>query len=182
MGMLAIGISIMGSEYRHHTAVPTFLVTPKRSAVVAAKFVTGVAVGALLGAAAFGLAAASATVALSSKGVHHFAGDTAQMWIGAAVATAIYGALGVALGAIARNMVLAIVAALVWVQVVEVAFLAATFPTVGKWMPTGANLALTRTATNPEELLRPLVAVPVLVAWAIAPGVAARIVVVQRDV
>ena len=58
LAMLAIGIITMAGEYRHGTIAPTFLVTPKRHRVVAAKVITVGGTGAVVGAAAFLLALA----------------------------------------------------------------------------------------------------------------------------
>jgi hypothetical protein len=172
----------MAGEYRHSTSVPTFLVTPRRREVVIAKLVTATAVGAVLGALAFGAALATAIPALGWHGVHHLAGDTAQMWLGAALATGLFGALGVAVGALTRSTVIAIVGTIVWVQFVEEALLASALPAVGKWLPTGANIAITRTATHPARLLAPGLATVVLLAWAaVITGTAGRFVV-RRDV
>jgi hypothetical protein len=181
MAMLATGIALMAGEHRHNTAVPTFLVTPRRRDVVIAKLLTGSGIGLLLGAASFGLSLGAAVISFHTKHLDHLAGDTAQMWVGAAVATGAYASLGIALGALTRNVVAAILAALVWVQLVEQAFLASVFPTIGKWMPTGANLAITHTAENPDKLLSPVVAVGVLIGWTTVLSIAACHFVVRRD-
>jgi ABC-2 type transport system permease protein len=182
MVMLAVGIAMAAGEYRHNTSIATFLVSPRRREVVRAKLVTAVGLGAVFGAVAFGLTLAAAVPALGEKGVHHLAGDTGQMFLGAAVATALYGALGVALGFITRSVVASIVAALLFVQLVEQAFLDSAFPALGRWLPTGANLAITHTASDPHTLLAPMAAIAVLLAWTALLTVAATRLVVRRDV
>ena len=112
--MLGVGIATMAGEFRHGTCVPTFLITPRRREVVVAKLITVTGLGAIVGAISFGLALAVAVPALGHKGIHHLAGDTPQIWLGATVATALFGALGVALGAITRNTVIAIIGAIGW--------------------------------------------------------------------
>src|SRR3954451_18142842 len=90
--------------------------------------------------------------------------------------------LGVAIGAISSSSVNAIIATLVWVQFIEEAFLASVVPSVGRWLPTGANLSITHTSNNPHQLLVPVVAAAVLVAWtAVLAAIASRYVT-QRDV
>jgi ABC-type transport system involved in multi-copper enzyme maturation permease subunit len=182
MVMLAVGIGAMAGEYRHGTVVPTFLVTPRRERVVLAKLATVVLIGAVLSAVAFGLALAGAIPALSAHGIHHLAGDTAQMWLGAIVTGALFGALGVAIGAVTRSTVVAIIGTLVWVQLVEQAFLASVVPSIGRWLPTGANLAITHTSENPHDLLTPVLAVAVLLAWTAVLATGALRFVVERDV
>jgi ABC-2 type transport system permease protein len=182
MVMLAIGIAMAANEYRHNTSIPTFLVTPRRRDVVTAKLVTATAIGAVFGGVAFGCTVAAAVPTFASKGVNHLAGDSAQMLLGAVVATALYGALGVALGSMTRSVVGAMVAALIWVQLVEQAFLDSVFPQLGRWLPTGANLAITHTASGPHALLAPLTASVVLVAWTAALAAGAHRIAVRRDV
>lgn len=59
--------------------------------------------------------------------------------------------VGLGLGALVRNQVAAIIAAVVWVQLVEGI---ATVPRVGQWLPAGAVRAITRStsAFGPGEL------------------------------
>jgi hypothetical protein len=172
----------MAGEYRHGTVLPTFLVTPRRGQVVVAKLLTVAVTGAVLSAVAFGLALAAAIPTLSAHGIHHLAGDTAQMWLGAIVTGALFGALGVAIGAITRSTVVAIIATVVWVQFVEEAFLASVLPSVGRWLPTGANLSITHTSNDPHQLLVPVAAAATLVAWTAVLAVGAARFVIQRDV
>ncbi len=174
MVMLACGISVMAGEFRHGTSTPTFLITPRRSTVVVAKLVTVFGIGAVVGAVTFGFALATAVPALSHEGVHHLAGDTAQMWFGAALGTAMYGAIGVALGAITRNTVVAIIGAVTWVYFIEAGLLVAAVPSIGKWLPTGAGIALTHTG-NGQDLLAPAVAAALLAVWMVMfSGLAVR--------
>ncbi len=149
--------------------------------MVVAKLITISGVGAVVGATSFGLALAVAVPALSHKGIHHLAGDTPQMWIGATVATALFGALGVALGAITRNMVIAIIGAIGWTYLIEGVILTQALPSASKWLPAGTNMAITHTGGG-SGLLQPWVALTVLIAWVAAfTGVATRFIV-RRDI
>ncbi len=180
--MLAVGIAATAGEYRHSTSIPTFLVTPRRRDVVIAKLLTITMVGGLLGAITFGLSVAVAVPALSSQGVHHLAGDLPQMWIGCAVVSAVYGALGTAIGALTRSTVVAMIAAFTWVYFIEAAFLDTVWPSLGKWLPTGANMAITHTTEHPGQLLSPAAAVGVLVGWTAVVTLTALCLATRRDV
>jgi ABC-type transport system involved in multi-copper enzyme maturation permease subunit len=182
MVMLAMGIAATAGEYRHSTSIPTFLITPRRRDVIIAKVLTIGMVGGALGAITFGLSLAAAVPALSSKGVHHLAGDTAQMWIGCTVVSAAYGALGTAIGALARSTMAAMVAAFTWAYFVEATFLDTVFPSLGKWLPTGANIAVTHTTEHPGDLLNPPVAAAVLALWTAALTLTALRVATRREV
>lgn len=182
MVMLASGIAIAASEYRHGTSIPTYLTTPRRPDVILAKLLAATAIGSLLGGIAFGFAVAVAVPMFAARGVHHLAGDTTQMFVGAVLVTALYGALGVALGAMTRSVVGAMVAALIWVQIFEQAFLDSVLPQLGRWLPTGANLAISHTGSDPHVLLAPAAAALVLVGWTAVLSIAAIRLTVHRDV
>ena len=179
--LLGVGIASMAGEFRHGTSVPTFLISPRRRDVVVAKLVTITGLGAAVGAISFGLALAVSVPALGHKGIHHLAGDTPQMWIGATVATALFGALGVALGSITRNMVIAIVGAIGWTYLIEGLILTQAVPSASKWLPVGANMAITHTSDG-AGLLQPWVALIVLISWVVAFSVVATRFVVRRDI
>ena len=72
--------------------------------------------------------------------------------------------LGVAVGALTRNSVAAIIAGLVWIQVVEVGILENAFPALAKWLPTGAAQGLT--SVDSSQFLPQATAAAVLVSWA----------------
>ena len=181
MVMLGVGIAAMAGEYRHNTSIPTFLITPRRRDVIVAKLITITGVGAIVGGISFAIALAAAVPALGSQGVHHLAGDTGQMFVGAMLASALYGALGVAIGALTRSTVTAIIAAVVWVQLVEASLLPAILPAVAKWLPTGANMAITHTAGPNAQLLAPALAMTVLLAWTAVLSITAARFTIRRD-
>jgi len=89
------------------------------------------------------------------------------MWWGAVLASGCFGMLGVALGAAARHTVGAIIGAIIWVQVIEVAVLQPSVPSLAKWLPAGAGVALTSSGKETASLLSPGAAALVLIAWAV---------------
>jgi len=179
---LAVGIVMVAGEYRHRTVMSTYLGEPRRGRVAIAKLMTAGGLGAVTGAGAFGLALAIAMPMLSAKGVHHLPVDVGRMWLGATVASCCFGMLGVALGSITRHTVGAIVGALIWVQVIEVAVLQPSAPSLAKWLPTGAGVALTSSGKDVAHLLSPAPAALVLVAWAAALTFVAARVSLNREV
>lgn len=182
MVALAVGIVMLAGEYRHRTIVASFLAEPRRGRVIAAKLITAGVYGAVTGAVAFGLATAIALPMYAAKGIHHVHVDIPRLWLGAILASACYGMLGVALGAVARNTVGAIVGAVVWVQLIEVGILQQAAPSVAKWLPTGAAVAITSGGKDAAHLLAPGVAAVVLVAWAALLSVASARLTVNREV
>lgn len=182
MVALAIGVVMVAGEYRHRTIVGGYLGEPRRHRVITAKLVTAGGLGALIGAVAFGLALAVAVPMYASKGVHHLPVDVVRLWWGAALASACFGMLGVALGSLARNTVGAIVGAIIWVQAIEVGVLQPAAPSLAKWLPTGAGVAVTSAGKEAATLLAPVPAALVLVAWAGAITLLAAKVSLRREV
>ena len=178
--MLILGVMISAGEDRHRTSLSTYLAEPRRGRVLVAKLFTSALVGALGGAALFGLDLAIALPVYAAKGVHHLPVDVVSLWTGTTLLTACFGLLGVALGALTRNTVAAIIGALVWAGVIELAVLQPLFPSAAKWLPTGAAISLT-VATDHSALLPPAVAALVLVGWAAAVSVLASRVTLGRE-
>jgi ABC-2 type transport system permease protein len=179
--MLLFGIMIAAGEYRHGTVADTFLTTPRRHRVVLAKLAVSAAVGLGMGliTAVAGLATANA--------LFHVGGDTFPMgdrevWLilaGTLAYTTLFAVLGVALGTLIRNQVLAVAVALGWIGVVE-HILISLAPAVGRWLPAMAGQAIVRTPI--EDALPPLGGLAVLTVYAVAVGVAGLRFAVTRDV
>lgn len=181
IAMLVLGILVVGGEYRHRTIMGAYLAEPRRGRVLAAKMITVGGIGAALGAVLFALAAAVAVPLYAAKGVHHLPVNLLAMGLGATLASAIYGLLGVAVGALARNTVGAIVGGIVWVQAIEVGLLQSAVPSLAKWLPTGAGVAVTAAKGAAPTLLSPAVGAVVLVAWAVAIAVVAARFSIRRE-
>ena len=180
--MLVIGIMIGAAEHRHRTVVGTYLGEPRRARVLLAQLATGALVGAVGGAFVFGTTYAAAVVLYAARGVHTLPVDVAALGMGTVLITACYGLLGVALGALTRNMIAAIVTGLVWVTVIEVALLQPLVPSLAKWLPTGAAVALTTVRSPGDHLLPPGPAALLLILWAAGLAAVALGTSVRREV
>ena len=76
--------------------------------------------------------------------------------------------IGVALGALTRNTIGAIVAAIAWALFVEQVILAALVPGIEKWLPTGAAIGLTNApGPGPGHPLSPATAGLALAGYAV---------------
>ena len=151
---LILGIIGMTQEFRHRTATPTFLTTPKRGRVVVAKLVAYA-----LAAVPFALAAVAVTVAVvvvyaGARGAApSLSGENAEVLLSAGLAIVVYAVIGVGLGALLRNQVGAIVGALVYLYVVEPLLSAfSATAAVYKWLPGGALEAMTTTFRGPQAI------------------------------
>jgi ABC-2 type transport system permease protein len=178
--VLVVGIIISAGEYRYGTADDTFLTTPRRHQVLAAKLAVGsglgLAVGVVTSLASIGIAA----VLYSTEGAT-FPLDDAEVWLtlaGTLVYTALFAMLGVALGSLVRNQVLAVTGALAWFAVVEHA-LVNLAPDVGRWLPAAAGQAIIRTPL--DGLLSPLAGTALLATYAVAIALSGIRVAATRD-
>jgi ABC-type transport system involved in multi-copper enzyme maturation permease subunit len=180
---LILGILLVTTEVRHGTITQTFLVTPDRARVVGAKVVAMALVGAGLGAAASVLTVVVALPILAAKNVNVplLGADVGPVLAAVVVSTTLFAIIGVGVGALIRNQVAAIVAALVWELVLE-AILVGLVPSVGKWLPGGAGRALARETVSGGSLLPAWAGGALLLAYGLAFAAIGTRFVVRRDI
>lgn len=142
---LILGVLGMSGEFRHGTATPTFLVTPQRGRVVAAKVVAYALAGVTLAAASAVVALGIGLPWLRSKGVEVaiFDADVGSRLLGLAATSALHAVLGIGLAALVRNQVVAVAAGLLWMRVEDMLPAVVHRPGLGRWLPEGAASALT---------------------------------------
>lgn len=147
LAALVLGVLGMAGELRHGTATSTFLVTPKRGRVVAAKLAAAAVTGLAMAAASSAAVLAVGLPWLRAKGIEVAIADAgvAARVAGLAVAVALYAVLGTGLGALLRNQVAAVVVGLLWwSQGVERVLTGILHqPGLERWLPKGAASALT---------------------------------------
>ena len=175
------GIMLVTSEYRYGTIRPTFLFTPKRSRVLAAKVAAGLLAGLIFGIVAEGLGFASATplspaAASTSPST---ATKSPSSCSAPSPATALWGAIGVGLGAIIRSQVGAIIGLLAWGFVAE-NLLFAFLPSAGRFAPVHAQDALIGLTT--KHLLHATAGGLMLIAWTAALALTGVTLAARRDV
>jgi ABC-type transport system involved in multi-copper enzyme maturation permease subunit len=175
------GIMLVTSEYRFGTIRPTFLFTPRRSRVVAAKLAAGLLAGILFGVVGEGLGFGIGYASLAGRGIEYAlnGGETTLLLLGTLAGVALWGALGVGVGMIVRNQVGAIIGLLAWGFVAE-NLLFAFVPSVGRFAPVHAQDALIGLTT--DHLLPAAAGGVVLLAWTIAFALAAIVLAARRDV
>jgi ABC-2 type transport system permease protein len=116
-----LGALATTGEFRHQTITPTFLATPRRWTVLAAKLVVGLLVGALLGVIALIASMGLGAPILAAVGIDPVLDDSDTWALAARVvlAMAIWAVLGVGLGVLVPNQVAVIVIVLAFTQFVE---------------------------------------------------------------
>jgi len=172
--MLVVGILAAGGEFRHRTIVPALLATPRRGRVFAVKVLVIAAVGAAFSAITFGVGLGAVVAELSAHHhLHQVPNGTGGLYAGALIASTGFGIIGVALGALTRNTVGAIVTVLAWTLLVEQIILEAVVPGIEKWLPTHAAIVL----TSPPAGGHP---VPVATTSLVLAGYAAALLLIAR--
>jgi ABC-2 type transport system permease protein len=180
-----VGVMAMTSEFRHGTIRATFVFTPDRIRVVAAKVVASMLVGVGFGGLAAGFALGTGVGLVRGRGYDVLldSGDARRLVLGTIVMSALWGALGVGLGAVVRNQVVAIVGLCAWVFLVEIIFFQ-YLPEVGRWAPGAAGTAMTGDTVGDTSihLLSEVAGGAVLAGYAAVFVLAGAFVTNRRDV
>jgi ABC-2 type transport system permease protein len=139
--VVLIGVLAFTGEVRHESLTPTFLVSPRRGRVVAAKILAAGVLGVLLTLA---LAAAAAFVGVAG---HVLTAAPAADMLGLVAAggalAAFWAWLGVAVGVLVRHQIAALAIPVVWLLVVETLVTSYGLGRLAWWLPGGAAAALT---------------------------------------
>ena len=175
---IALGAIGAAGEFRHQTAVSTFLTTPARPRVLAAKTLAYACAGLMIALACVAVQIALALPWLASTGqtVHPWDAAVAEPAITAVLAGLAYTSLGVALGTLLRNQVVALVVTFGWFAVAENALSAIT-PSVSRFLPGGVL-----SGTDHTDLLATPVAIAILAAYALTLCVIAGRTTLRRDI
>lgn len=187
---IILGIMLMAGEFRHGTAVATFLTAPKRGSVLTAKLGMAAIGGILLMWISTGLSLLAGVVVLST--FEDAASPSENLFLNtmlaATVGGAVLGVIGVALGTLIRNQMLAIVGALVYLFVVD-PLLLALWPEIGKYLPSGLITAMLSINVDAPELgfdtsnyLPPLEATGFLVLYGVVFAGIAVATSLRRDI
>lgn len=180
-----LGVLVSTQEHRYGTVTSTFLVEPRRIRVLVAKCLTSIIGGLTIAIVSLTFALVVTIGLIRSRDGDLTAGTLLWQVLGAGLLVlASYGVIGVAVGALVRNQVAAVVGVLVWLLAVEY-LLVPALPLLGRWTllgTTAAVLQIERTLDLSGRLLAPPVAALVLVGYAVAATVLALVVAPKRDV
>lgn len=144
-----LGVTISTGEFRHGTAALTYLATPARGRVLAAKAIAAACAGALFGLVAGFIAAGAGLGFAAARGDHgakgaQFAlgtGTLAAHVAGAVLGAALLAALGVGLGSLVRSQLAGVVGVFVWALIVE-PVIGAIFTSARPYLPYTAATTL----------------------------------------
>jgi ABC-2 type transport system permease protein len=186
--ILVLAVVGITGEWRHRTITSSLLAAPDRLRFLTAKTFAFAAAGALMSLAIMTAVALLGFVLLTAQDLPTpEAGDLVELVARNALVAALLGAFGVAIGALVRNQIVALVAVLVLLVVVEPTVIALV-PEVGRFGPfTGLPTALTGIPANEAglgdeiDLLAPGLAALAMLAWIGAVFAAGAALLRHRD-
>jgi ABC-2 type transport system permease protein len=114
-----LGALSVTTEFRYQTITPTVLITPSRWTLITAKIVSSVIMGVFYAFACSVLCLAMALPWLSSDGISSPLRDNWSAVIEAFVVVALYALLGLGVGALLKNQIVAVVVGLIFLIVVQ---------------------------------------------------------------
>jgi ABC-2 type transport system permease protein len=190
-----LGVTVSSGEFRHSTATLTYLATPHRSRVLAAKAIAAACAGVVFGLVAYLIAAGVGLIFVAERGYHVPLSDgtLARYGAGHLVAAALMAAVGAAVGSLVRSQLAAVIGVFAWAIVIE-SLLGDLFNSVQPYLPytaagTLAGAALGGGAFGPAHgAATTATALPFAAATALLIGVAAALsllaarITVPRDV
>lgn len=178
-------VMAFSQEYRYQTISSTYLVEPRRPRILLAKLAaatlssTVVVVATLVLVVPFGIVLIGSRDGNVTLGAQFWQVVAAGFFLLAATA-----AIGVAVGALVRHQIVAVVGVLVWMTVVEHVVIPA-LPQLGRWLPGGATLSIMQQGRSngvDGELLPAAAGGLVLLAYAVVAVTLAAVVTPKRDV
>jgi ABC-2 type transport system permease protein len=175
------GVMLFTSEYRFGTIRPTSLFNPKRTRLFTSKVIAGVLSGFVFGVIGEGLVFVIGIVIFKIRGVDIVmsGANMTELIVGAIVGTALWGAIGVGLGAIVTNQVGAVIALLAWGFVVE-NLVFGFLPKIGRFLPVHASDAIM--GPIQDKLLPGNAGLVVTAGWALGLSIVGVSLLRRRDV
>jgi ABC-type transport system involved in multi-copper enzyme maturation permease subunit len=178
-------VMAFSQEHRYQTITSTYLVEPRRPRVLLAKLAAATLSSVVVVIATLVLVVPVGIILIGSRDGNATLG--AQFWEVVAAGfflLAATAAIGVAVGALVRHQVAAVVGVLVWMTAVEHVVIPA-LPQLGRWLPGGATLSVMQQGPAnglDGELLPAAAGGLVLLGYAVLAIALAAVVAPRRDV
>jgi ABC-2 type transport system permease protein len=188
--VIILGIMLMAGEYRHGTAVATFLARPKREIVLAAKLGIAAIVGAVFMLISVWASILAGIIVLASfdNAAAPSSGTFLNLTIAGLVSGAILAVIGVAIGALLKSQILAIVFSLVYLFVID-PLLLVLWVDIAKYLPGGLITAMTAIdidapefGINTANFLDPIQATLLLLGYGAVFALTSLVTSMKRDV
>jgi ABC-2 type transport system permease protein len=189
MVVFVLGVLGVTTEFRYETITPTVLATPSRWAVVTAKMISYALVGAGYAVLCIGLQIAIAVPWLSSKHVDFSLSDpdVRHAILGVLLIHTLFALIGIGVGALLRNQIVAVTLGVIFLVVLENIILAIPgIKHAWPYTPSGATTAIIYTHGDTEangvHILGAGGGVLVLLLWAFVPAVLGAGITMNRDI
>lgn len=182
--VLILGILSITQESRFRTDTASYLVTPRRGAILVAKLIGVALCGAVFGVLSVLLVIPLSLMLVTLKGGTVVWGpEIGEVALGAVLIMVLYGLIGVAVGALVHNQIAAIAGSLAWLMVVE-QIVIPLYPAIGRWTLGGASAAVLQlgSVTTRGSLLPVWAAAALLAAYAAAVAWVATRSTLTRDI
>lgn len=187
--LFVLGVLAVTTEFRYQTITATVLQTPSRWAIVTAKMITYAIAGVGYAAVCVAVQLAIAVPWLNAKGIDYSLGSDhiPRALIGVFVVLALFGIIGLGIGAMIRNQIVAVTVGLIFFVVVQ--GIISAIPGVKRaypYLPQGAIQSIVENKADRSladlHLLSPTGGVTVLVLWAFIPAVIGAAYTMNRDI
>ena len=187
--VFVLGVLGVTTEFRYQTITPTVLQTPSRWSVITAKMITYAVLGVLYALVSVASLLIVALPWLSAKNIDVDFGDAnvIHSLVGVFGVVALYGIVGLGVGALLRNQIVAVVVGIVFLLVLENVIVA--IPGVKHawpFTPGGASAAILHTTgsrdVNGVDMLTTPGGVIVLLLWAFVPAIIGAMFTLNRDI
>ena len=189
--IFVLGVLGVTTEFRYQTITPTVLLTPSRWAIVTAKMITYAAVGVVYAALCVLLQLAIAVPWLNAENVDYSLSEDGipHAVIGVFVVLALFGIVGLGVGALLRNQIVAVSVGVIFLLVIEniigaIPGLRHLYP----YLPGAAARAIADVNARQQDigggvyLLSVTGGVIVLLLWAFVPAIVGAAFSMNRDI
>jgi hypothetical protein len=190
IALFVLGVLGVTTEYRYQTITPTVLVTPSRWTLITAKMITYAVLGVLYALVVIAVQLAMTLPWLAARHIPFdlHDPDLRRSIFGLFLVLALFGIVGLGVGALLRNQVVAVTVGLVFLLILQNIIVA--IPVVRQawpYTPSGATISILYSAADASpdseiHLLGPLGGVGVLLLWAFVPAILGAAFTLNRDI
>jgi len=186
--VFVLGVLGATTEFRYQTITPTVLITPSRWTLISAKLIAYAVLGMLYALACIVVQLAMVLPWLASRNISFDLGDPdlRRALFGLFLVLALYGIIGLGVGALLKNQIVAVTIGVIFLLILQNLLLA--IPGVRHawpYMPAGATTAILfnqSSAPDVVTILSPAAGVVVLLLWAFIPALVGAGITMNRDI
>ncbi len=188
LAVFVLGVLGVTTEFRYQTITPTVLITPSRWTLISAKMIAYAILGILYALVCVAVQLAMTLPWLASRNISFDLGDPdlRRAVFGLFLVLALYGIIGLGIGALLKNQIVAVTLGVIFLLILQNLLLA--IPKVRNawpYMPAGANTSILNNQSNAPDvvhILSPGWGVVILLLWAFIPALIGAGLTMNRDI